>query len=65
MDPSLDFARRHAELGGERESVDPSLVQGCEPAYRRGDTLSLMERGKAWTQALSMGASQRLGEETR
>ena len=60
-----DLARRSAELRGERQRVDPSLVLQCEPATQRGDMLSLVERVKTWTQALSCGTSPRLGKEKR
>ena len=55
---ACDSARTPNELGGERNSVYASLVQGFEPITRRGDMLSLVERSKTWTQALSCDASR-------
>ena len=60
-----DSVMRHAKPGRERQSVDPGFVLRCKPATRRGDKLSLVERGKAETQALSCGANPQLVKENR
>ena len=60
-----DSARTQADPGGKRQSVDRSLILRWELAIRRGDTLSLVERDKTWTQPMSCSASPRLAEETR
>ena len=44
--------------------MDQSLVMQCDLATRRGDTLSLVDRSKAWTKAFMRGASQQLSEKT-
>ena len=58
-------ARREAELCGKRQNMDRTLVLWCEPATRQGETISLLERGKAKTQALTCGASLELVKEER
>ena len=59
-----DMARSHAEHSRERQSLDQSLVVRCKPVNWHRHTLSFMERGKTWTQALLYGASLRLGKDT-